>query len=103
MLGGIRIPVNSTVTGHVSGATTDTADDVRCKVTLLGTVVLAVANTTTILTDLIFVIAQRTIKCGKFSELVAFVVILTFRGRCGLQVQRSMWARNRNNDDSQSR
>ena len=65
-------------------ASADTADDVRCEVTLLGTVVLAMANITTVLADLVLVVAERTVKRGKLPELVTFVIILAFGGGCSL-------------------
>ena len=65
-------------------ASADTADDVRCEVTLLGTVVLAMANITTVLADLVLVVAERTVKRGKLPKLVTFVIILAFGGGCSL-------------------
>ena len=75
-MGGIWISVNSTVTSHVTCATTDTTDNVRCEVTLLWTVILAVTDTTAVLADLVFIIAQSTVERSKFTELVPLVVIL---------------------------
>lgn len=61
VLDSVRIPIHSTVTSHMSRATTDTANDVCCKITLFGAVVLAVTNTAAVLANLVFVIAERTV------------------------------------------
>ena len=84
MLDSVRVSVNSAVTGHMSGATTDTADDIRCEVTLLRTVILAMANTTTVLAYLVFVIAQSTVQSCELAELVTLMVILALRRRGSL-------------------
>ena len=75
----VWVPVNSAVAGHMTGATTDAANDVRCKVTLFGTVVLAVANTTTVLTNLVLVITESTIQSSELAKLVTLVIVLAFR------------------------
>lgn len=82
----VGISVNLTVPSHVTCAPADAADDVGRKVTLLRAVILAVANTTTILAYLVFVITERTVERSKFTKLVAFMVILTFGGGCSLYV-----------------
>ena len=84
MLDSVRIPVNCTVTSHVACASADTADNVRCEVTLFGAVVLAMANITTVLANLILIVTKSTVKGGEFAELVALVVILTLGRRSGL-------------------
>ena len=84
-MNGVGIPVDSAVAGHVTRASTDTANDVRCKVTLLRTVVLAVTYTTAVLASLVFVIAQSTVKSGKLAQLITLVVVLTFGSRGSLQ------------------
>lgn len=76
MLDGVWIPVNCAVACHVSGASADTADDVRCKVTLLRTVVLAVTYSTTVLANLVFIVAESTVQGGKLAQLITFVVVL---------------------------
>lgn len=86
MVGSVRIPVNGTITSHVTGTTADAADDVRCEVTLFGTVILTVANATAILTDLVFIVTKSTVQCGKLSKLVALVVVLAFRRRSSLEM-----------------
>lgn len=72
----IGIPVNSAVTGHVPSASADAADDVRCEVTLLGTVILAVTNSPTILTNLILVVTKGSVKSCKLAQLVSLVIVL---------------------------
>ena len=84
MLDGVWIPVNCAVACHVSGASADTADDVRCKVTLLRTVVLAVTYSTTVLANLVFIVPKGAIESGKLTKLVALMIILAFGGRGGL-------------------
>ena len=84
-MGEVGVSVNGTITSHMSGATADTADDVRCEVTLLRTVILAMTNTTAILADLVLVIAQSTVQSREFAKLVTFMVILSFGSRSSLQ------------------
>ena len=60
------------------------ANDVGSKVALLGTVIFTVTDTTTVLANLIFVVAKRTVQRSKFAKLVALVVVLTLRSRSGL-------------------
>ena len=77
----VRIPIDSTIASHVSGTTANTADDVCCEVPLLWTVVLAVPDTSAVLTDLVLVISEGTIERGKLAELVTLVIVLSFRCR----------------------
>ena len=72
----------------MSCAATNSADDVSSEITLLWAIVFAVANATTILTNLILVVAKCTVESGQLPELVAFVVILTLRSRSSLVVVR---------------
>ncbi|KAI9057220.1 hypothetical protein FKP32DRAFT_1365528 [Trametes sanguinea] len=81
----VRVPVDSTVAGHVTGAAADATDDVRCEVTLLWTIVLPMTNTTAVLANLVFVVAKSTVESGEFAKLVALVVVLAFRSRGGLE------------------
>ena len=67
-------------------ASADTADDVRCVVALLGTVVLAMAHVATVLADLVLIVTKGTIQRGQLSQLVALVVVFTFRCGSGLFV-----------------
>ena len=83
-MNGIGVPVNGTVASHVASAAADTTNDVRCKVTLLGTVVFAMTNATAVLANLVLVVAESTVKCRKFPQLVPLVIVLTFRGRGSL-------------------
>ena len=80
----VRVPVHGTVASHVSCTTTDSADDVCCEVSLFRAVVLAVADSTTILTDLVLVVTEGTVQCSEFAKLVALVIVLTFWRRCSL-------------------
>lgn len=73
-----------TVTSHVACITAGAANDTRGVVLLLGTIVLAVANLTTILASLVFVVAKGTVQSSKLTQLVALQFILTFGDRCGL-------------------
>ena len=84
-MGEVGVSVNGTITSHMPGATADTADDVRCEVTLLRTVILAMTNTTAILADLVLVIAQSTVQSRELAELITLVVILPFWGRRSLR------------------
>jgi hypothetical protein len=72
-----------TIAGHVSSIATDTTNDVRSEVTLLGAVILAVSNLTTVLASLVLVVTKGTVKSGKLTELVALELVLAFRDRCG--------------------
>ncbi len=65
--------------------TTDAANDVGRKILLLRTVVFSVAPVSTVLADLILVVTQCTVKGSEFSQLVALVVILTFRSGRSLE------------------
>ena len=78
-MSGIRVPVDSTVTSHVSRASTDAADNVGCEVTLFGAVILTVAYTTAVLTNLVFVVAKSTIERSQLAKLVTLVIVLAFR------------------------
>jgi len=64
----------------MAGIATGAANDVGSKVALLGTVIFTVTDTSAVLANLIFVVAKRTVQRSKFAELVALVVVLTFRG-----------------------
>jgi hypothetical protein len=63
----------------VSSAATHTANDVSSEVTLLRAVVFAMADATTVLADLVFVVTKRTVECCQLAELVPLVVILALR------------------------
>ena len=70
----------------MSSATTDTANDVRCKVTLFGTVVFTVADSTAVLADLVFIVSEGTVERCQLPQLVSLVIVLAFRGRGSLQI-----------------
>jgi hypothetical protein len=80
----IRVSVHWTITRHVARAATDTTDDVSGEITLFWAVVFAVTDVAAILTDLVLVVAERTVQGGQLAELVPLVVVLTFRGRSRL-------------------
>jgi hypothetical protein len=46
-----------TISGHVAGVAADSADDVGSEVALLGTIVLAMSDLTTVLTSLVLIVA----------------------------------------------
>lgn len=62
----------------MAGIATDATDDVGGEVALLWAVVLAVTDLATVLTSLVFVVAQRTVERSKFAKLVALELVLTF-------------------------
>lgn len=62
----------------MSSISADTTNDVRGKVTLLGAVVLSVADLTAVLASLVFIVTQSTVECGEFTQLIAFQLILAF-------------------------
>ena len=68
----------------MSGAPTDTTDDVSSKVALLRALILPVADVAAILTDLIFVVSKGSVESSKLAELVALVVVLAFGCGSGL-------------------
>lgn len=80
----VGISVDLTVSSHVTCATADAADDVGREITLLGAVILAMTNATTVLAYLVFVITERAIQRSKLAKLVTFMVVLTFGSRCSL-------------------
>jgi len=77
----VRISVHSTITSHMSGAAANTTNDVSSEVPLLRTVVFAMTHTPTILADLVFIIAEGTVKRCEFAKLISFMIILTFWSR----------------------
>ena len=73
-----------TITGHVTSVTADTADNVGRVILLLGAVVLAMTNLTTILASLVFVVTERSVQSSKLTQLVALELVLTFGDRGSL-------------------
>lgn len=70
----------------MSSTAADTADNVSCKITLFLTVEFTMSNTTAVLTDLVFIVAERAIQGRKFAKLISFVVVLAFG--CGRGLNR---------------
>jgi hypothetical protein len=74
-----------TVASHVTGLTTDAADDAGREVLLLGAVVLAMTDFTAVLAGLVLVVTKGTVEGGELTELVALEFVLTFGDGGGLQ------------------
>jgi hypothetical protein len=55
----------------MAGIATDATDDVGGKVTLLGTVVLAMSDLATVLASLILIITEGTVESSQLSQLVS--------------------------------
>jgi lipopolysaccharide export LptBFGC system permease protein LptF len=68
----------------MSGAPANTTDDISSKVALLRALILPVADVTTILTNLVFIVSKGSIESSKFAKLIAFVIILAFWRGSGL-------------------
>lgn len=68
-----------TVAGHMSGISTNAANDVGSEITLLRTIVFTMSNLTTILASLVFIVTKSTVEGGKFSELIPLELVLAFR------------------------
>lgn len=56
-----------TIASHVARIAADATNNIGRVVPLLGTIVLAVSNPTTILANLVLIIAQRPIQSGEFA------------------------------------
>jgi hypothetical protein len=80
----VRVATGRAIACHVAGGAAETADDVGGEVALLRAVVLAMAEPAAVLANLVFVVAEGTVKCGKFAKLVPLVVVLALRGRSSL-------------------
>jgi hypothetical protein len=63
----------------VTSVTADTTDDVGGEVLGVRAVVLAVANFAAVLASLVFIVAEGTVECGEFTQLVALELVLTLR------------------------
>jgi len=74
-----------TVSGHMTGVATDTADDVRSVVLLLWTVVFAMTDLSAVLASLILVITQSTVQSSELTKLVTLELVLSLRNGCCLQ------------------
>ena len=77
-----------TITSHVTSLTADTANDACSEVLLLGAVVLAVTDFTTVLAGLVLIVAEGTVERGKLTELVALEFVLALRNGSSLQMIR---------------
>lgn len=80
----VRISVNGAVARHMTGTSANTTNDVRSEVALFRTIILAMTDPTTVLANLVFVVAEGTVEGCEFAELVPLVVILTFGSGCRL-------------------
>ena len=69
----------------MASASANTADDVSSEVSCFRTVVFAMANSTAVLADLVFVVAECTVEGSEFTKLIAFMIVLTFRSRGRLE------------------
>jgi len=67
-----------TIAGHVASVATNATDNVGGEVALLGTVVLAMSDLTTVLASLVLVITESTVESRQLTKLVALELILTF-------------------------
>jgi uncharacterized membrane protein len=72
-----------TITSHVTSIATNTTDDVGGEVALLGAVVLAVTNLTTVLASLVLIVTKSTVEGSQLTKLVALEFVLTLRDGCG--------------------
>lgn len=91
-----------TIASHMTGVTTHATDDVGGEITLLGTVVLAMTNLSTVLTTAVFIISQRSVEGGELSKLVALEFVLAFGDRSSLfTLGYRQWRESRRNKPSQ--
>lgn len=68
----------------MSCISTNTADDVRGEIALLGAVEFSVSNLTAVLASLVLVITESTVESSKFTQLVTLQLVLTFWDGCSL-------------------
>lgn len=80
----VRVRLYHAVSSHVASVATEATDDVSCEILLLRTVILAMADSTTVLANLVFIVPKGAIESGKLTKLVALMIILAFGGRGGL-------------------
>jgi hypothetical protein len=66
-------------------------NDVSSEVSLFRTIVFAMAHTTAILTDLVFIVTKRSVQGSKLPQLITFMIVLTFGRRRGLY-EKLRWA-----------
>jgi hypothetical protein len=67
-----------TIAGHVSSVATNATDNVGSEVTLLGAVVLAMSNLSTVLASLVLIVAKSTVESSQLTKLVALELVLAF-------------------------
>jgi len=79
------IPIG-TISSHVTSISTDTTDDVGCKVALFRAVVFSMTNLTTVLASLILIVSKSTIECCKLTKLVTLELVLAFWDRRRLRM-----------------
>ena len=59
----VRIFIDGTIPGHVTRAATNATNDVSSEVALFWAIIFSVTNTTTVLTNLVFIITKGSIQC----------------------------------------
>lgn len=64
---------------------TDTANDVGGEILLLGAIVFAMSNLTTVLACLVFIITKCTVQGCELSKLISLQFVLTLGNRSGLR------------------
>jgi hypothetical protein len=69
-----------TISSHVTGTTANATNDVGSKVTMFRTIVFPMTDVSTVLAELIFVVAKCAVEGSEFTKLVAFVIIFALRG-----------------------
>jgi hypothetical protein len=60
----------------MAGVTADTADNASSVILLLGTVVLAMSNLSTVLACLVLVVAESSVQRSKLAQLVTLQLVL---------------------------
>ena len=67
-----------TIASHVTSLPADTTDDTSSVVLLLGTIVLAMTDLSTVLTGLVLVVTEGTVESGELTKLVTLELVLSF-------------------------
>lgn len=70
----------------MAGVATNATDDIGSEVALFGTIVFAVSNFAAVLTGLVLIVTQGTVKGSQLAQLIALQFILTFGNRSGLSL-----------------
>lgn len=73
-----------TIASHVACITTDSANDAGRVVLLLRAIIFTMANLTTVLAGLVFIVSQSTVQRSELSELVTLELVLVFGRRSSL-------------------